>query len=54
MSREEAEWIAQAFNMPPAVEVDEASMFRDPHTGVADYHVWKWLVPHDDTSEEIE
>jgi hypothetical protein len=39
---EEAEWILKAFDEPPVVRVDDASIFRHEY-GFTDYKKWEWL-----------
>jgi len=41
-SKQEAEWILKAFDYPPVVRVDDASMFQDD-LGSIEYTKWEWL-----------
>jgi hypothetical protein len=42
MSKEEAQWILDAYNHPPAIEVDDADHLKDEY-GFDDYTKYKWL-----------
>ena len=41
-SKEEAQWILDAYNHPPAIEVDDADHTKDEY-GFDDYKQYKWL-----------
>lgn len=42
MSKEEAQWILDAYNHPPAIEVDDADYKEDEYR-FPDYTKYKWL-----------
>lgn len=42
MSKQECEWMAKAFDMPPVIEVDDASLAVDNENGTW-YNKWEWL-----------
>ena len=44
-SKQEALWMAEAFDHPPAVRVYDKDMCTDEH-GFPDFKKFKWLVPH--------
>jgi hypothetical protein len=52
--KEDLERIAAAFDHPPVVEVDDASIFWDAEDdyGVWNYKTWKWLVEKDSSTVE--
>lgn len=41
-SKQEAQWILDAFNAPPVVRVDDATMTTD-QCGFPDYEKWEWI-----------
>lgn len=41
-SKQEAQWILNAFDAPPVVRVDDASITEDA-CGFEDYDKWEWL-----------
>ena len=42
MSKEEAVWISEAYDLPPVIEVDDADEIEDEH-GFPDYTKYVWL-----------
>ena len=42
LSKQEAKWILKAFDYPPVIRVDDASIFQDGH-GYIEYRKWEWL-----------
>jgi hypothetical protein len=52
LSKQEAQWMMEAYNLPPVMEVDDASYSVDAQ-GTPDYADYKWLdkeVPKKQTS----